>query len=545
MSMLPLRKIAFGAKSLLRIRSSNSVKPALGALGSIGFPKLDEIRYISSVSNLKQAQEGLSSEQVNILAQAIAGYNANGEPEKADTPDDVDEPSNLEAPEEGKDEPVVAEEDFGATMKPRELVDKLDSYIVGQAQAKRAVSIALRNRWRRQQLSSDLRNEVIPKNILMIGPTGCGKTEIARRIARLCNAPFVKVEATKFTEVGFHGRDVDQIIRDLADSSLNMVKGQKRKAARAAAREKAEEEIIKKLTHGKDEREKKTWIQHLKEGSLDHHHVEVEVPQDSGAGAISGGMSPDVQDIMQKMMVFKSGPRNKVRKKMLIKDALPMLEEIELDGMIDETELRRDALQAVEESGIVFIDEIDKICTKPGGYQGADASSEGVQRDLLPLIEGCAISTKYGTVNTDFILFIASGAFHSCKPSDLLAELQGRLPIRVELNPLTEDDLFRILTEPKPNLIRQYVEMMAVEQVNLVFEEEAIREIASVAAEVNRIVENIGARRLQTILERVVEDISFSASDYEPGTTITVTKDMVREHVTDLMVKSDVSKYIL
>jgi len=435
---------------------------------------------------------------------------------------------------------VVDENDI---LNPRELVSKLDKFIVGQTQAKRAVAIALRNRWRRQHLPENLRTEVIPKNILMIGPTGCGKTEIARRISRLCQAPFIKVEATKFTEVGFHGRDVDQIIRDLADAAIHMVTTKRRNELWGEANARARRTVRKDLTGVEEESDATLTDQNS--GLMVPVHVSI---KDKNKSPVNIGMfgnlsKEDFEEFVSRAM----SPKRKHTKftKMTTNQAIEHHTQKELDSMIDEDDVKREALMAVQENGIVFIDEIDKICTKQGSYQGADASAEGVQRDLLPLIEGCAITTRIGTVNTDFILFIASGAFHSCKPSDLLAELQGRLPIRVELSPLSEADLYKILTEPEPNLIRQSVEMMKVENVELQFEDEAIRAIARVAAEVNQTVENIGARRLQTIVEKVMEEISFEAPDMEKGTKITITAAMVKESVTDLMLKSDVSKYIL
>uniref|UniRef100_A0A7S3UVW0 AAA+ ATPase domain-containing protein n=1 Tax=Heterosigma akashiwo TaxID=2829 RepID=A0A7S3UVW0_HETAK len=543
--MLPVTRLATGVVGAFSNPRSRR------ALGRFRLSLTETQRSYSALSVIS----GQHKEVVKVLVSALEDTRDDN-----DGTGDQEGPGGAPGPESNQQEQIIEDQDnsmlsgdMGADMKPREMVEALDNYIVGQANAKRAIAIALRNRWRRQQLTSDLRNEVVPKNILMIGPTGCGKTEIARRIAKLCNAPFVKVEATKFTEVGFHGRDVDQIVRDLADAAVVMTKQRKRQELRAAARAKAEQQVVERLVGGTAggggggggaaEQDHQDWLDLVRRGELDSHKIDVEVPQEQPGPPM--GMDPGMSDIVQRMMVFKAGPTKKTRRKMTIKEALPLLEEAELDGMVDEKALQVEALKAAADSGIVFIDEIDKICSKPGSYSGPDASSEGVQRDLLPLIEGCTINTKYGNVDTDFILFVASGAFHSCKPSDLMAELQGRLPIRVELNPLSEDDLYRILTEPKPNLIRQYTEMMAVEKVKLIFEEEAIREIASVAAEVNRTVENIGARRLQTILERVVEDISFTASDNAPGTEIVITKDTVRQHVTDLMVKSDMSKYIL
>lgn len=439
--------------------------------------------------------------------------------------------------------------DLDSLLKPSEVVKKLDSYIVGQADAKRAVAIALRNRWRRHRLPDDLKMEVMPKNILMVGPTGCGKTEIARRMASLSEAPFLKVEATKFTEVGFHGKDVDQIIRDLLDISINLTKKLKTEKLKDKVQQIVEDRILDTLV-GEHAREdsRQSFRQLLRQGSLDEREIEVEVPteKNQGAGAIafdpSGGPMA-VNDLIGKLgrMV---GNKKAEKKKMPISEARPLIEEIELEKMLDMTDITKEAITAAEENGIVFIDEIDKICNS-SDYRGADASAEGVQRDLLPIIEGSTISTKHGNVNTDHILFVASGAFHSCKPSDLLAELQGRLPIRVELKGLSEDDLFRILTEPVTNLVRQQVELMATEDVELVFSDAAIREIAKVAFEVNRTVENIGARRLHTVLERIVEEISFSACEEEPGTKITIDEELVRERISDMLLKSDLSKYIL
>mmetsp|Transcript_108618 Transcript_108618/g.315919 ORF Transcript_108618/g.315919 Transcript_108618/m.315919 type:complete len:487 (+) Transcript_108618:95-1555(+) len=430
-------------------------------------------------------------------------------------------------------------------LKPHEIVQKLDDYIVGQPDAKRAVAIAMRNRWRRHQLPDDLKTEVVPKNILMIGPTGCGKTEIARRIAKLSQAPFLKVEATKFTEVGFHGRDVDQIIRDLVEVSLTLTKKKQAEILLPQVQRVAEDRILEILTgpHPRDSRE--SFRQLLRDGALDDRSIEVEVaqkaPGDKG-GVIQVDSPVSVQEVLGKFQKM-ANKRPSEMKKMRIREARPVIEEQELEKLMEAIDIKKEAISAVEESGIVFIDEIDKICSS-GAYRGADASAEGVQRDLLPLIEGSAVNTKYGNVNTDFILFVCSGAFHHSKPSDLLAELQGRLPIKVELKGLSEDDMYKILTEPVTNLIKQQIELMKTEDVELVIEDEAVREIARVAAEVNRTLENIGARRLHTIVERIMEEISFDAPDNEGGTMV-VDKALVNERVSDMLIQSDLSKFIL
>eukprot|EP00616_Rhizochromulina_sp_CCMP1243_P002944 CAMPEP_0118974440 /NCGR_PEP_ID=MMETSP1173-20130426/11583_1 /TAXON_ID=1034831 /ORGANISM="Rhizochromulina marina cf, Strain CCMP1243" /LENGTH=488 /DNA_ID=CAMNT_0006924175 /DNA_START=78 /DNA_END=1544 /DNA_ORIENTATION=- len=432
-------------------------------------------------------------------------------------------------------------------LTPTDVVAKLDEYIVGQPEAKRAVAIALRNRWRRQNLPDDLQKEVIPKNILMIGPTGCGKTEIARRISSLSQAPFIKVEATKFTEVGFHGRDVDQIIRDLVESAMSLVRQQHADKLRQRVKRMAEDRILDTLTGPHSQNFRESFRQLLQDGALDERKIEVEITKqpgfDKGGNVLqvdSGSTFPEILGKMQKM----AGRRTSEKKKLPISEARPIIEEQELEKLMENLDIKKAAIAAVEQSGIVFIDEIDKICSPSGKYRGADASAEGVQRDLLPLIEGSTINTKYGNVQTDYILFVASGAFHHVKPSDLLAELQGRLPIRVELKGLTEGDMYRILTEPITNLLAQQVELMQAEGIELEFEEGAVREMARVATEANRLLENIGARRLHTIVERVMEDISFEAPDMEE-TRVVVTKELVEERVSSLLVKSDLSKYIL
>jgi ATP-dependent HslUV protease ATP-binding subunit HslU len=436
-------------------------------------------------------------------------------------------------------------------LKPREVVDVLNQHIIGQAEAKRAVAIALRNRWRRQQLGDDFRTEVIPKNILMIGPTGCGKTEIARRMAKLCEAPFIKVEATKYTEVGFHGKDVDQIIRDLVDVAMAMTKKRMKEQVKEAAVAAAEERILSALVSDfVDERSKKDWRQALRDGSCENCTIKIEVPPKNANSAEKGNnfgvIAVDLSagDLMKGLRGQPMGSGKKSEKReMKVSEARPLLEEEESERLLQDFDVAKEAITAVEESGIVFIDEIDKLVNS-SDYRGADASSEGVQRDLLPLIEGSTINTKFGNVNTDFILFIASGAFHTSKPSDLLAELQGRLPIRVTLKGLTEEDMYRILTEPVTNLIKQQMELMRSENVDLVFTDEAIREVARVAFLTNRTVENIGARRLHTVIERVMEEISFDAPDRE-GQRVEVTGDYVRKRVGDLLLNTDMRKYIL
>lgn len=435
-----------------------------------------------------------------------------------------------------------------SNLSPREIVYELDRHIVGQKDAKKSVAIALRNRWRRQQLSDDLREEVLPKNILMIGPTGVGKTEISRRLAKLANAPFLKVEATKFTEVGYVGRDVEQIIRDLMEIAISMVRDKHRLEVTAKAEIAAEERVLDALVgenSSSDTRQK--FRKMLREGELDTKEIELNVVDNSTGGMptfeVPGmpgaqmGML-NLNDIFGKM----GAPKTKSRK-MTVKESYAILIDEEADKLVDEDSIVRDALTMVEDDSIVFLDEIDKICVR-SDRQGADVSREGVQRDLLPLIEGTIVSTKYGTVKTDHILFIASGAFHIAKPSDLLPELQGRLPIRVELRPLDKDDFKRILTEPEASLIKQYVALLNTEEVALNFTDDAIEEIATISAEINATVENIGARRLHTILEKVLEDISFTASD-SSGTSLEINAAYVKEHLGELTTDTDLSKFIL
>jgi len=429
-------------------------------------------------------------------------------------------------------------------LTPREIVSELDRYIIGQKDAKRAVAVALRNRWRRKQLAADLRDEVYPKNILMIGPTGVGKTEISRRLARLAKAPFLKVEATKFTEVGYVGRDVDSIIRDLVDAAMIETRTRMRDEVKARAQRAAEDRVIEALA-GKDAREqtREMFRGKLRRGELDDTVIEIEV-QDTAAPMGMFPMAPGMENQMQGLQdLFKAFGGHASRKRVTVLESHELLVGQEADKLLDDEAVKAAALEAVQENGIVFLDEIDKICARADA-RGADVSREGVQRDLLPLIEGTTVSTKYGPVKTDHILFIASGAFHVAKPSDLLPELQGRLPIRVELAPLTEGDFVRILTETDNALTRQYAALMATEDVLVEFTEDGIAALARIAAEVNRSVENIGARRLYTILERVFEELSFTAPD-RSGEAVKVDAAFVEENVGALARSVDVSRYVL
>ena len=433
------------------------------------------------------------------------------------------------------------------SFSPREIVSELDRFIVGQSDAKRAVAIALRNRWRRQQLADDLRDEVLPKNILMIGPTGVGKTEIARRLARMAQAPFVKVEATKFTEVGYVGRDVEQIVRDLMEVAVHDTRERMRKDVSAKAELAAEERVITALvgeSAGDETRQK--FRKMLREGELDEREIEVDL-NDSGGSLptveVPGMPGAQMGMINLNEMFGKAFGGATKKRKLSVLESHSVLVAEESDKLLDEEKVLRDATVSVEQNGIVFLDEIDKVCANVE-RRGADISREGVQRDLLPLIEGTTVTTKYGPVKSDHILFIASGAFHSAKPSDLLPELQGRLPIRVELKALEVSDLKAILTEPEASLIRQYVELMATEEVGLEFTDDAINEIAVVATEVNLSIENIGARRLQTVLEKLLDEISFTATD-RGGEKIVVDANMVRERVSELAKNADLSKFIL
>ncbi|MFV9043228.1 HslU--HslV peptidase ATPase subunit [Enterobacter hormaechei] len=440
-------------------------------------------------------------------------------------------------------------------MTPREIVSELNKHIIGQDNAKRSVAIALRNRWRRMQLDEELRHEVTPKNILMIGPTGVGKTEIARRLAKLANAPFIKVEATKFTEVGYVGKEVDSIIRDLTDSAIKMVRVQAIEKNRYRAEEMAEERILDVLippaknNWGQAEQQsepsaaRQAFRKKLREGELDDKEIEIDLAAaPMGVEIMAPPGMEEMTSQLQSMFQNLGGQKQKARK-LKIKDAMKLLIEEEAAKLVNPEELKQDAIDAVEQHGIVFIDEIDKIC-KRGNASGPDVSREGVQRDLLPLVEGCAVSTKHGMVKTDHILFIASGAFQIASPSDLIPELQGRLPIRVELQALTTEDFERILTEPNASVTVQYKALMATEGVNIEFTDDGIKRIAQAAWQVNETTENIGARRLHTVLERLMEDISYDASDLN-GQSITIDADYVGKHLDALVADEDLSRFIL
>ena len=434
------------------------------------------------------------------------------------------------------------------SFSPREIVSELDRHIVGQSDAKRAVAVALRNRWRRQQLPADLREEILPKNILMIGPTGVGKTEIARRLAKLDKAPFIKVEATKFTEVGYVGRDVEQIVRDLVEAAIHMIREQHRKDVEAKAEIMAEERVLTALVgENASEPTRQSFRQKLRNGELDEKEIELEIQDTSSMGLptldIPGAPGAQMGMINLNEMLGKAFSNRTKPRKMTVAESYAVLLEEEGDKLVDEDKIVREAIDVVEQNGIVFLDELDKICAKSERH-GADVSREGVQRDLLPLIEGTTVSTKHGAVKTDYILFIASGAFHVAKPSDLLPELQGRLPIRVELQALTEADFGRILREPENSLVKQYCALMGTEGITLTFAEEAIDELARLAAEVNSHVENIGARRLHTVMEKLLDEISFTATDRKDE-NITINADYVRDQVAHLAKDTDLSKFIL
>lgn len=440
-------------------------------------------------------------------------------------------------------------------LTPKKIVEELNKYIIGQEKAKKAVAIALRNRWRRQKLSPDLKDEVLPKNIIMIGPTGVGKTEIARRLAKLSNAPFLKVEASKFTEVGYVGRDVESMIRDLTEISVNMVKSEHMAKVQEKARTLAEDRLLDlllpiKATKGATDEEKENYKEtreklrnQLREGKLDNRYVDIEIKEKIMPFGIISNVGLEELEINLKEMLGSFLPEKTKRKKVRVPDALTMLTQEEANKLIDLEKVTKEAIDRVEQSGIVFIDEIDKIASRGHGY-GPDVSREGVQRDLLPIVEGSTVSTKYGPVKTEHILFIAAGAFHIAKPSDLIPELQGRFPIRVELEPLGKEDFVKILTEPHNALIKQYVALLETENITLKFTDDAIDEIAEIAVTVNEKTENIGARRLHTVLEKLLEDISFEAPDMEKGEVI-IDRGYVRNKLVDIIKDEDLSRYIL
>lgn len=520
-------------------------------LPTITEPISSQTLNLDTISNTKwdsSILKGYGFQLANSVNLPWLDFQCNADTDKPDDttggPSDivgtVDAANGEEVSETETDFDDDLEEESAAQMSPKEIVGELDRFIVGQTDAKKAVALALRNRWRRKKLPDAIKEEIMPKNILMIGPTGVGKTEIARRLAKLTHAPFIKVEATKFTEVGFHGKDVDSIIKDLTEVAMNMVKVRKRLKMKKLIDRNVENIILDALCgKSQNKRDRKDFREHLRAGILDDQTVYIDVPvRNSDVGKM--GYPKDTAILLNKELGLKS----QERRRMKISECRPLIEDSETERLVNTEDVAKEAVEAVQQDGIVFLDEIDKICSTSDRIHSADASSEGVQRDLLPLIEGSTISTKYGNVDTDYILFVASGAFHSCKPSDLLAELQGRLPIRVQLAALTEDDLYKILTEPETNLIKQQVALMSTEDVELQYDESATREIARVAHEVNTSVENIGARRLHTIIEKVMEEISF-ASDENKGEVVVIDDKYVRSKVQSLLTKHDLTRYVL
>ncbi|XP_024528934.1 uncharacterized protein LOC9632693 isoform X2 [Selaginella moellendorffii] len=480
-----------------------------------------------------------------LLSSRFRRFYASATAQPSETIDDLSPQPSARPP---SDDLLSAE-----ALTPAKVVALLDRHIVGQTGAKRAVAVALRNRWRRHRIPSQYREEILPKNILMIGPTGCGKTEIARRLAKMADAPFIKVEATKFTEVGFHGRDVDQIIRDLVENAILLQREKVRTRISKEVEEAVENRILDALIgltlaieeDNVDTSSLETLRKAYKKGEIDNRKLVLDVPEGGRVRVpieVTGGGLP-INDLIFKIEKALKSPKVE-RREVTVAEARQMLSEMEVEKHLQSDQIIKDAIRATESDGIVFIDEIDKIVTTSEARFGADASAEGVQRDLLPIIEGSVVNTRHGNVNTDHILFICSGAFHSCKPSDMLAELQGRLPIRVELKGLTRTDLYRILTEPEINMIKQQQLLMATESVELVFSDDAIKELANVAAEVNTSLDNIGARRLHTVIEKVVEDISFNAPE-RAGQAYHIDKQKVRDAVGELLKKTDLSKFVL
>jgi len=503
-------------------------------------------------SNIKWdpvALQGFGFKLPTAINTSLPKFTCSDGTQKSDdaSPDDPIDPvgsseANDDASETETDFDEEMEEETMSTMSPKEVVGELDRFIVGQTDAKKAVALALRNRWRRKKLPAEMKDEIMPKNILMIGPTGVGKTEIARRLAKLAHAPFIKVEATKFTEVGFHGKDVDSIIKDLTEISLTMTKTNKKLRLKRVIDRNVEKRILDELCgKSQDRRIFRNFREHYRNGILDDQTITIDVPvRDAEVRKMYPKDATSAMMLQKELGIHKTAEKRKLK----ISECRPLLEDIETERLVNTDDVTKEAIESVQQDGIVFLDEIDKICISSERIHSADASSEGVQRDLLPLIEGSTITTKHGNVDTDYILFVASGAFHSCKPSDLLAELQGRLPIRVQLAPLTEEDLYKILTEPETNLIKQQIALLSTEDVTIEYNESATREIARVAHEVNTTVENIGARRLHTVIEKVMEDISFESNENK-GKTISIDEEFVRNKVQPLLHKHDLQRYVL